>query len=568
MINLIETIKGNVELEQTIMRLVLVFLGCAYAVIIVEMDLIEFDYTSPIFIVGYLYILISLLIFMYVYNNPYGGGWRHILHMTLDVIVISLVMHSFGKYGVPLFAEYLWLTVGNGFRYGYKVTILCALLTFFAFLLVVATTQFWLEQPLLVVTCLILLSVIPLYVAVMLKRLQDEKQRAEIANREKSRFIANISHEIRTPLNAVAGFSELLDGAKDKAYMTRLINGIQNSSRSLTALVDGILEFSKIEAGHIEVEYRPFDVRELLESIESVFSLQADKKGIKYSCEIDANVPPLILGDLNRLRQILVNLVGNAIKFTDSGYIKLLLTKQTDQHKDSIIRFEVEDSGVGIKEELIPHIFERFRQADDSAQRTHSGTGLGTAIAKHLVELMGGQIGLESQYGRGSTFWFSIPCEVGPAGDISMASGQEPEEAGQLLLSDGDKIRVLVAEDNEMNRQVFRGMLTKLGISAIFADSGPVALGKLLHDRFDLVMLDIQMPGMSGFDVISHYNEDTDVSERAPIVIVTGDATTDIKAQCNQLGVSRFLTKPVELYDLQRVISELVFRKGEVPASV
>jgi two-component system sensor histidine kinase RpfC len=567
MINFINTIKKNVELEQTVMRFVLVLLGCAYAVAIVEMDLVELDYTSPIFIVGYLYVLISLMIILYVYKNPYRGDWRHILHMTLDITVISLVMHSFGKYGVPFFAEYLWLTVGNGFRYGYKVTILCALLTFIAFILVVVSTQFWLEQPLLVVTCLILLSVIPLYVAVMLKRLQDEKQRAEIANNEKSRFIANISHEIRTPLNAVAGFSEMLSDTHDKAYMNRLIKGIQSSARSLTTLVDGVLEFSKIEAGHLEVENRPYDVKDLLDNIKSVFLLQAEKKGIQFYCAIDASVPTVILGDVNRLRQILLNLVGNAIKFTDSGYIKLLVTKQTDQCQGSIIRFEVQDSGIGIKEDIQPYIFDRFRQADDSAQRAHGGTGLGTAIAKHLVELMGGQIGLVSEYGHGSTFWFTIPCQVVPDFDLSATADQGQAVAGQLL-SDSNKIRVLVAEDNEMNRQVFRGMLMKLGISAIFAESGPAALGKLLQDRFDLVMLDIQMPGMSGFDVITHYNEDTDVSERVPIVVVTGDATTDIKAQCKQLGVSRFLTKPVELNELRRVISELVFRKSAVSVPV
>ncbi|MDH3871218.1 MAG: ATP-binding protein [Gammaproteobacteria bacterium] len=487
--------------------------------------------------------------------------------MTLDIAVISLVMHSFEGYGVPFFAEYLWLTVGNGFRYGYKVTVLCALLTFFAFILVVVTTQYWLDQPLLMVTCLILLSVIPLYVAIMLKRLQVEKQRAEIANQEKSRFIANISHEIRTPLNAVSGFSELLDETHDEAYMKRLIRGIQSSARSLTQLVDGVLEFSRIEAGCIEIENRPYEMEALLDSIKSVFTLQAEEKGIQFSCDIDSSVPPVILGDANRLRQILVNLVGNAMKFTDTGYIRLWVSKQHGQQQGSIIRFEVQDSGIGIREDMQPYIFDRFRQADDSAQRAHGGTGLGTAIARHLVELMGGKIGLESEYGHGSTFWFTIPCLSGPDVDLSRAADQDQAEAGQLL-GDANGIRILVAEDNEMNRHVFRGMLKKLGVSASFAESGHVALRKLLQDKFDLVMLDIQMPGMSGFDVISHYNEGTDTSERIPIVIVTGDATAEIRAQCDQLGVSRFLAKPVELNELRRVVSELVCFRDEATAPV
>jgi CheY-like chemotaxis protein len=214
-----------------------------------------------------------------------------------------------------------------------------------------------------------------------------------------------------------------------------------------------------------------------------------------------------------------------------------------------------------------PYIFDRFRQADDSAQRAHGGTGLGTAIARHLVELMGGQIGLESEYGHGSTFWFTIPCRVGDALGLSASADQGQAIAGQLL-ADGNNIRVLVAEDNEMNRHVFRGMLRKLGVSASFAESGHVALSKLLQDSFDLVMLDIQMPGMSGFDVISQYHEGTNISERIPIVIVTGDVTAEIRAQCDRLGVSRFLAKPVELSELRRVVSELVCFRDEAPVPV
>ncbi len=492
---------------------------------------------------------------------------RRVSGMALDILMTSVYLNILSEYGAPLFAVYLWVIIGNGFRFGVEYLLASAVLSIAGFLWVANNSSYWGELPAIVATGVVILAVVPGYVAVLLRRLQTEKIRAEAANREKSRFIANISHEIRTPLNAVAGFSELLDETYDKAYMQRLIKGIQSSARSLAMLVDGVLEFSRIEAGRIDVECVPFEMEELLDGIRSVFSLQAENKGIRFSCEIDPGVPPVILGDVNRLRQVLVNLVGNAMKFTDTGYISLRLAKQRDQQQGDIIRFEVQDSGIGIRQDIQPYIFDRFRQADDSARRAHGGTGLGTAIARHLVELMGGQIGLESEYGQGSTFWFTIPCQVSTDTGMSAAIAKEQPLAGQLP-GEGKAIRVLVADDNEMNRHVFRGMLRKLGITASFAESGPVALGKLLQDRFDLVMLDIQMPGMSGFDVIARYHEDTAAPDRVPIVIVTGDATADIQAQCHQLGVSRYLIKPVELGELRRVVTELAGFNGHAAVPV
>jgi CheY-like chemotaxis protein len=395
-------------------------------------------------------------------------------------------------------------------------------------------------------------------VAVLLTRLESQKVKAEIASREKTRFIANISHEIRTPLNAVVGFSNLLSQQSDAEKHLRHIKGIHGSAKSLLALVDGVLEFSRIEAGHIDLEHRPVCLKELVASINGMFSLQAESKGISFTYDIHHDVPPVIMGDENRLRQILINIAGNAIKFTDAGKVAVTLSLDSSAQDGKTIQFSVSDTGIGIKDAVQPFIFDRFRQADDTAQRHYGGTGLGTAIAKHLVELMGGRIGLDSKYGSGSRFWFTIPCEL-PAARQKAPDDTCTNRPEPLLLSNGSRIRVLVADDSEINRHVFSSMLDFLGVDAIFAESGPVALQKLEDKKSDLVILDVQMPGMSGLDVIRHYHASTKISERIPIMIVTGDATADIQEECCQLGVRTFLTKPVELEKLHCAISG-VFR--------
>ena len=226
---------------------------------------------------------------------------------------------------------------------------------------------------------------------------------------------------------------------------------------------------------------------------------------------------------------------------------------------DNQIRFTVADTGIGIKDEIIPVIFERFRQADDTAQRQYGGTGLGTAIAKHLVELMGGEIGLESQYGLGSKFWFAIPCKL-PVENVRAEDGKTSQEPNKITLPVGMQYQVLVADDSAINRLVVKGMLDWMGVGSVMAESGHIALELLGHKSANLMILDIQMPGMSGLDVIRKYHAVTEVSNRIPIVIITGDATADVQEESRKLGVEDFLTKPVELDNLHQIITRYVFQ--------
>ena len=314
--------NNKLEKEQASLRLVVVCIVFLYVLFVTNKESFSSEYSELLTNYGIFYIIISILLRIIVKYGLFGAAARRYSGMVLDVTITTVFMYYLGEYGVLLFSVYLWVAIGNGFRYGVRYMLVCVLLAISSFLYLCHISTFWSRLEPMIVAGIVILTVVPAYVAVLLKRLTMEKERAEAANREKTRFLANVSHEVRTPLNAIVGFSSMLEEVDDRVEQKRYIQHIKDASNSLMALVGGVLDFSRIESGHVQIKQEAVNLHELLKSVEGMFSIQAEQKSLEYKTDIDASLPICISGDKFRLQQILVNLVGNAVKFTDDGAIK------------------------------------------------------------------------------------------------------------------------------------------------------------------------------------------------------------------------------------------------------
>jgi PAS domain S-box-containing protein len=385
--------------------------------------------------------------------------------------------------------------------------------------------------------------------------LESARIKAEAATRAKSEFLANISHEIRTPMNAMIGMTELAFATRLTREQREYLNAIQTSANALLTLINDLLDFSKIEARKLPLDNVGFNLRDALEDSLRVLAPRAHQKGIELACQVNSDVPDALVGDPLRLRQIVVNLVGNAIKFTERG--EVVLGVQVDARiSDQIqLRFSVTDTGIGIPADKQGVIFEAFSQADSSTTRRYGGTGLGLAICAQLVELMGGRISVESEPGRGSTFIFSVRFELQRRGTESLSNS--------CTLAD---LPILIADDNATNRHILQEILTNWRMRPTAVESGIAAL-RLLEDSqrknqpFAILLLDGHMPEMDGFDVAATIHNDPRY-ENLKIIMLTSAGLPDDVSRCRRLGISEYLTKPVKQSELFDVI---ITALGEAP---
>lgn len=385
----------------------------------------------------------------------------------------------------------------------------------------------------------------------LINQLDESERKSRESLGVKENFLANMSHEIRTPLNSILGFTTLLQRQEVDTQSQHYITSIQQAGENLLAIINDILDISKIEAGMMRIVNKPFSIRGLLHSVEILFSERVRSKNLGYITEIEDNVPDTLIGDATRLTQIMVNLLGNALKFSETGSLKIGVSISSASNNSVTLKFRVSDQGIGIEAEKLGKVFERFNQADDSITRNYGGTGLGLSIVRDLLEIQRGTIEVDSKVGVGTTFTFEIPYFISDENlreETVRYKVIEPEWAGK-------PIHILVVDDNLMNQDLMANILGYWGFSFSIASNGKEAIEQIKSGHFDLVLMDIQMPEMDGYSATVYIR--TVLKSDIPIIAMTAHAMSGEREKCILLGMNDYISKPVNEQELLDLIEKV-----------
>lgn len=386
------------------------------------------------------------------------------------------------------------------------------------------------------------------------KKAQNEliqaKDQALMAVKAKDSFLANMSHEIRTPLNGIIGFTELLQQRNLPSPEREFVENIQTAGDHLLLLINDILDLSKIDSGKIEMEIQPFSLKESLKHVYNILKVKSQKKAIEFSLFLDADLPDAVIGDKGRLNQVLINLAGNAIKFTEEGEVTISVKKVQETESKISLRFSVKDTGIGISDEKIQTIFDRFIQAEASTTRKFGGSGLGLNIAKQLVELLGGKIELKSKLGRGSEFYFILEFDMAK----QVIESQQKKKNSNLSID--HPVAILMCEDNEMNQRLAKTVITNFGFQLDIANNGKEGIELLKQKSYDLILMDLQMPEMDGYQATKYIRNE--MKSDIPIIAMTAHSLVGEQQKCYDIGMNGYVSKPYKQQELLQKIQEFI----------
>ncbi|MCZ2473917.1 PAS domain S-box protein [Aquirufa ecclesiirivi] len=382
------------------------------------------------------------------------------------------------------------------------------------------------------------------------------KNLAEQAVFAKDSFLANMSHEIRTPLNAVIGFTELLTQSELSTEQKEYLEHIQTAGDNLLVIINEILDLSKIDSGQLHIEEHPFQVRNTLKHVYELLKVKAQKNHLEFSLLLDAQIPEIVIGDKVRINQILMNLAGNAIKFTEEGEVIISVKKTAETDSTVTLRFSVKDTGIGIAESKLESIFERFRQAEESTTRKFGGTGLGLNIAKQMVELQHGKLEVKSKLGQGSEFYFSLTFKK------TLDSNQEVNNSHNIVNNDLGKLSILLCEDNELNQRLAKTVVQNFGFEIDIAANGQLGIEKLLQKKYDLILMDLQMPVQDGYQTTIMIRNELNMD--IPIIAMTAHSLVGEQQKCFDIGMNAYVAKPFKQFELLEAIQEVIKKRGQL----